>query len=149
MGDRTGVEAGLRSTLAALIDKVQEWVDAVDLDTSWDGWDHHFKEMKYTVLPNARAFVASHYERKSLPAPQPDPVVEAMAADEVEFVAQALASARGTPWEILSPDALWEDIGYTRAHFRADAEAAIQALANYRARLPGQGADGKSERGAN
>ena len=40
--------------LRAVIDEAQEWCDAVDRGTSWDYWDHHFKAMKYKLLPAAR-----------------------------------------------------------------------------------------------
>jgi hypothetical protein len=29
----------------------REWCKAVDRDTGWDSWDHHFKRIKYTLLP--------------------------------------------------------------------------------------------------
>ena len=39
--------------IKALVETAQEWCDAVDRGTSWDYWDHHFKDMKYKVLPAA------------------------------------------------------------------------------------------------
>lgn len=54
-----GRKDGLTATLAALIAIAQEWVEAVEYDTSWDSWSQHFKKMKYVVLPNARTFLAA------------------------------------------------------------------------------------------
>jgi len=42
-----------------LICDVQQWCDAVERDSSWDSWDHHYKSLKWTGLP--------HY-RKQLPS---------------------------------------------------------------------------------
>lgn len=47
----------LRTELGVIIDRAQEWCDAVDRGSSWDYWDHHFKEMKYNILPKARAAI--------------------------------------------------------------------------------------------
>lgn len=50
----------IESTLRWLIDDVQEWCDAVGRNSSWDGWDHHYKALAYGNLEKARsALVAS------------------------------------------------------------------------------------------
>lgn len=51
---REEIEA-LRAALGVMIRDVDEWCDAVDRDASWDGWDHHFKHIKYHGLNHARA----------------------------------------------------------------------------------------------
>lgn len=45
----------LRAALERIAEAAQKWCDAVDRDPSWDGWDHHFKAMKYKLLPGIRA----------------------------------------------------------------------------------------------
>jgi len=44
-----------KETLTSIIDDVQLWCDAIDRDSSWDGWDDHFKSMKWDNLPAYRA----------------------------------------------------------------------------------------------
>lgn len=38
-----------------LIHDVQEWCDAVERDSSWDGWDDHYKGLSYGNLEKYRA----------------------------------------------------------------------------------------------
>ena len=45
--------------LEALINDVQEWVDAVGRGTSWDYWDHHYKHLAYGGLDKYRAALES------------------------------------------------------------------------------------------
>ncbi len=57
--------------LAQLKACAQDWCDAVERDTSWDSWDHHYKRMKYEILPAlaaspAPATTAKDAERASL-----------------------------------------------------------------------------------
>lgn len=42
-----------------LADAAQEWCDAVDRNPSWDGWDHHFKNVKWNILPRVRAALSA------------------------------------------------------------------------------------------
>ncbi|MFA7308382.1 MAG: hypothetical protein WC026_17125 [Hyphomicrobium sp.] len=49
----------LREALTTMRDAVQQWCDAVDRDSSWDGWDHHFKAVKWELLPATNAALAS------------------------------------------------------------------------------------------
>jgi hypothetical protein len=48
--DITAISAFVRAS-ENVVDRANEWCDAVDRDASWDGWDHHFKEMRYVLLP--------------------------------------------------------------------------------------------------
>lgn len=45
----------LRETLTWVLDDIQNWCKAVDRDSSWDGWDHHYKAFAYGGLEKARA----------------------------------------------------------------------------------------------
>jgi len=36
---------------------IKEWCDAVDKDSSWDGWDYHFKYWKYDGLPKIEPLI--------------------------------------------------------------------------------------------
>lgn len=50
----TASEAALaeaRGQVAVLREAAQAWCDAVERDSSWDGWDHHYRAMKYRILP--------------------------------------------------------------------------------------------------
>jgi len=49
----------LREALTTMRDAVQQWCDAVDRDSSWDGWDHHFKAVKWELLPATNAALAA------------------------------------------------------------------------------------------
>lgn len=40
----------LKELLKDIIRDVEEWCDAVSEDSSWDGWDSHYKTMKYKSL---------------------------------------------------------------------------------------------------
>ena len=37
--------------IEAIVTCAKEWCEAVDHDGSWDGWDHHYKNMKWNLLP--------------------------------------------------------------------------------------------------
>ena len=53
----TAAEAALadaRTALESIIRDLQEWVDAVEQDSSWDGWDQHYKAAA-SNLPHYRA----------------------------------------------------------------------------------------------
>ncbi len=39
--------AALSAALESLLRACEGWCDAVERDSSWDGWDHHYKAMKY------------------------------------------------------------------------------------------------------
>jgi hypothetical protein len=41
-----------------LIHDAQEWCNAVDKDSSWDGWDDHYKALAYGGLDEYREFLA-------------------------------------------------------------------------------------------
>lgn len=49
----------LEAALRGLIHDTQEWCDAVDADSSWDGWDHHYKALAYGGLDEYRAALAA------------------------------------------------------------------------------------------
>lgn len=59
-----------REALARLIEAVEDWVHAVGEDSSWDGWDHHYKRVKWSLLPAVRAAGWT----RALPAPVVTPV---------------------------------------------------------------------------
>lgn len=42
--------AALKTQLKEITEVAQKWVEAVDRDTSWDSWDHYYKQMKYEIL---------------------------------------------------------------------------------------------------
>lgn len=44
----------LLKAFTQLVNEVQAWCDAVDNDASWDGWDSHFKDIKWESLPKYR-----------------------------------------------------------------------------------------------
>jgi hypothetical protein len=53
-----GVEpfvAALRAERDALLRMLAEWCVAVDNDSSWDGWDHHYKDARYRPGPMREA----------------------------------------------------------------------------------------------
>ena len=37
-------------SLMKISDCSREWCEAVSRDSSWDSWDHYYKEMKYKLL---------------------------------------------------------------------------------------------------
>ena len=47
--------ARLRGIMEHTLDVVQAWCDAVDRDSSWDSWDHHYKGFAYGGIDNLRA----------------------------------------------------------------------------------------------
>ena len=47
----------LREALEIILDVAKEWCKAVDKDSSWDGWDQHFKAM-LEVIPVTDAALA-------------------------------------------------------------------------------------------
>lgn len=44
--------AELEKALNAVAGTAEEWCQAVERDSSWDSWDHHYKNMKYEILPH-------------------------------------------------------------------------------------------------
>ncbi len=44
-----------RAHADAMAELMAEWCDAVDRDSSWDGWDYWFKRAKNLMLPAHRA----------------------------------------------------------------------------------------------
>lgn len=44
----------LHGTLEWVLNDVQEWCDAVAKDSSWDGWDYHYKSFAYGGIAEAR-----------------------------------------------------------------------------------------------
>jgi hypothetical protein len=45
----------LRAERDALLRMLAEWCVAVDNDSSWDGWDHHYKDARYRPGPMREA----------------------------------------------------------------------------------------------
>ena len=58
VGRLTGLVEEARDMTKRLIGLSQEWCDAVNHDSSWDGWDHHYKAMRYKLLPDARTWLS-------------------------------------------------------------------------------------------
>ena len=58
----------LREALTVMVRDVEEWCEAVNADSSWDGWDHHYKHFAYGTgggisgLDAARAALAPTQE---------------------------------------------------------------------------------------
>ena len=46
----------------ALLRMLAEWCVAVDNDSSWDGWDHHYKDARYRPGPMREALDAAIQE---------------------------------------------------------------------------------------
>lgn len=53
----------LSAALQNLVDEVQEWVDAVSKDSSWDGWDHCYKNLKWKSLPKYKELLKGELEK--------------------------------------------------------------------------------------
>lgn len=53
LGTRITLADGTEAVVvpAGLVQCASDWCEAVARNSSWDGWDHHFKRMKYEVLP--------------------------------------------------------------------------------------------------
>ncbi len=49
----------LEASLTNIRDAAKQWCDAVDRESSWDGWDHHFKAMKWELLPQIDSVLMS------------------------------------------------------------------------------------------
>lgn len=49
----------LRGALELATTSIQEWCNAVDEDASWDGWDSHFKDCKWDILPKLQQALSS------------------------------------------------------------------------------------------
>ena len=45
----------LREALKLLSDATNNWCEAVNRDSSWDGLAHHYKNVRWKVFPAARA----------------------------------------------------------------------------------------------
>lgn len=52
----------LRAERDALLRMLAEWCVAVDNDSSWDGWDHHYKYARYRPGPMRAALDAAIQE---------------------------------------------------------------------------------------
>jgi hypothetical protein len=53
-------EKALREALEGVVHDVQEWCSAVERDSSWDGWDEHYKDFAYRGgLDAARAALST------------------------------------------------------------------------------------------
>jgi hypothetical protein len=57
--DADAARGEIVEALTNLIDDVQQWCDAVAKDSSWDGWDHHYKGLAYDGLAAYRRALAS------------------------------------------------------------------------------------------
>lgn len=43
------------AAVEALILEVEKWCVAITQDSSWDGWDSHYKRVKFDLLPKAQS----------------------------------------------------------------------------------------------
>lgn len=57
----------LREALETAVSAMEQWVDAVDYDASWDGWDHHYKAVASSTLPACRAALGSAHSAPEKP----------------------------------------------------------------------------------
>ena len=63
----------LEAALGWMIDGVQEWCDAVGRDSSWDGWDHHYKFFAYDDHHNGGLTAARKALKGSAPSDEGKP----------------------------------------------------------------------------
>jgi hypothetical protein len=63
----------LEAALGWMIDGVQEWCDAVGRDSSWDGWDHHYKFFAYDDPHNGGLTAARKALKGSAPSDEGKP----------------------------------------------------------------------------
>jgi len=59
--ERDALRTALREAveaLASIINDAEMWCDAVDKNSSWDGWDHYFKSMKWKGIPAYRTVLS-------------------------------------------------------------------------------------------
>jgi len=62
----TPTGSDLVATLRNLIDDVQEWCNAVAQDSSWDGWDDHYKSLANGNLSAYRAVLEYYLPREAI-----------------------------------------------------------------------------------
>ena len=56
--------ADVKEDLLSLVEEVELWCEAVGRDSSWDGWDHHYKAIKWETLPAIRARIEAALNKK-------------------------------------------------------------------------------------